>query len=585
MNIIKNFFSKILDKNLDLRIRLLNGILTAAIIASVSCIIANCFNKTSGNITNILLSLVICFALWLSVARKKSTLAAIILTVTANCILMPAMFFFEGGYKSGMPIWMIFTSLCTILMLPGIISYVLFVIGLVISSSCMILAYRFPKRCNWLSENIIFADILQSFIIVSVLLAAILISYFIAYDNQKKELEEKKIQLEKALEHVKKADKAKTEFLANMSHEIRTPINAVLGLDELILRESKEKDTLEYAGNIQSSGQSLLSLINDILDFSKIESGKMEIKSDSYEINSVLIDVYNLIITRANEKNLTVKCDINPDLPSKLFGDEIRIRQIITNLLTNAVKYTKEGCITLKADYKKVTEKNILLEISVKDTGIGISSENIEKMFDSFQRVDDKANRTIEGTGLGLAITKQLVTLMDGNIFVKSEVNKGSNFTVSIPQIIIDETGIGEFKTGITRTIGTFKAGFEAPDAKILIVDDVSLNLKVMTGLLKKTKVHIDTALSGEECIELCNKTKYDVIFLDHMMPNMDGIETFRKMKSIPDFLNSKTPVIMLTANAILGAKEEYLEIGFSDYLSKPVKYAELETMLKNYLI
>lgn len=380
------------------------------------------------------------------------------------------------------------------------------------------------------------------------------------------------------------ANKAKSNFLANMSHEIRTPINAVLGIDELIIRESSEKEIVDYARNIQASGKALLSIINDILDFSKIESGKMELVPVEYQISSLLNDCYNMIVMRAAEKNLFYEIQVDEKLPSILLGDEVRIRQIIVNLLTNAVKYTPSGGITLCASYRRIADDKILLVVEVRDTGIGISKEEQGKLFKSFQRIDEKKNRNIEGTGLGLTITKQLITLMGGRIEVESEYGKGSVFRVELPQKICSDTPIGHFDTGAKEDNAVYTESFHAPDAKILVTDDVAMNLKVFAGLLKRTQIQIDMAGSGRECIEKLHHQSYDMVFLDHLMPEMDGIETIREWKRSYSAINKDIPIIMLTANAIEGAKEGYLAEGFTDYLTKPIRSELLEEMICKYL-
>lgn len=383
------------------------------------------------------------------------------------------------------------------------------------------------------------------------------------------------------------ANQAKATFLANMSHEIRTPINAILGMDDMILRESTEAPVLEYAKDIQSASRSLLALINDILDFSKIESGKLEILPVEYDTSSLLNDCYNMTAGRAKAKNLDFRIENNPLVPRHLLGDEIRIRQIIINLLNNAVKYTPDGSVILTLNGTKIDDTQYLLQITVSDTGIGIAPESRDKLFDAFQRMDELKNRNIEGTGLGLAITKQLVDLMNGTISIESEYGSGSVFRVELPQTVIGKEKLGNFSTKYTKPVTDIKVyqeSFHAPEGHILVVDDIPINLKVITALLKNTQLQIDTAESGQQCLNMIKENTYHIIFLDHMMPEMDGIETLRQMQLIPDNKNKNTPVIMLTANAIVGAKEEYLTTGFKDYLSKPVQADKLEEMILKYL-
>lgn len=389
------------------------------------------------------------------------------------------------------------------------------------------------------------------------------------------------------LEEVVRANEAKSQFLANMSHEIRTPINGILGMDSVLLKECHDENLREYAKNIQSAGQSLLSIINDILDISKIESGKMEILTIRYQLFSVLNDCYNLTKIKLQNKPVSFIMQINEKLPSWLYGDEVRIRQIINNFLSNAVKYTKEGNITFELDFEEKTDEQILLVITVRDTGIGIKEEDLGKLFESFTRIEEKRNRNIEGTGLGLNLTKNLVNLMGGEVFAESTYGKGSCFTAKIPQKIADAKPMGDFGKRYQQYLSTSdddKLSFLAPDAKILVVDDVTMNLKVVEGLLKATKIQIDTAVSGSECLECVKTTPYQMIFLDHMMPEMDGLETLEHMKNLADNPNAQTPVIMLTANAIVGAKEEYMEAGFTDYLTKPIRETELLEMILKYL-
>ena len=378
------------------------------------------------------------------------------------------------------------------------------------------------------------------------------------------------------------ASKAKSNFLANMSHEIRTPMNAIIGLDEMILRESEDEKIKRYASDIKSAGATLLSIINDILDLSKIETGKMELVPVNYEFSSVINDIVNMTEKKAEDKKLEFVMKVDENIPSVFSGDEIRIRQILLNIINNAVKYTEKGSIHIYISFDRVTSE---LKTIVEDTGIGIKSEDKERLFDSFQRLDETRNRTIEGTGLGLSISRQLAQMMEGSIEVESEYGKGSVFTIKVVQKVADDTPMGDYTKRLEKARKEEKEYVPhllAPNAKILVVDDNDMNLKVVKFLLKKSRINITTATSGAGCIELLRANKYDVILLDQMMPGMSGIETLKVMRE--EKLAENTPVIALTADAISGAKEMYLEQGFTDYLAKPIIYEDMEKLLIEYL-
>lgn len=380
------------------------------------------------------------------------------------------------------------------------------------------------------------------------------------------------------------ANMAKSSFLANMSHEIRTPINAILGMNEMILREEKDPAIRGYAGNIQASGNSLLSIVSDVLDISKIESGKLEIIPVDYEVNSLISDCCNMAAGRAKAKELELLVECAGNVPMKLCGDETHIRQIIMNLLTNAVKYTEKGTVKLIVS-GRFTDGGFVLKVDVSDTGIGIAEENLPQLFTQFQRFDLQRNRNIEGTGLGLSIVKRLCDLMSGTITARSVLGSGSTFTVELPQKVVDSTPCGgvnlNYSAGAEHE---YHHSFEAPEAKILAVDDLPVNLLVIANLLKETRIKIDTAGSGRECLDKCSQQKYDLILMDHMMPEMDGVLTFEKLHGDKSSPNFETPVIMLTANALAGMREQYMDVGFADYVSKPVRGAKLEEAIRRNL-
>ncbi len=426
--------------------------------------------------------------------------------------------------------------------------------------------------------QLVFAVVYSIFILAIVIAIVILINKVIrAQSDMNKKLVE-------AASEAEAAGKAKSDFLAQMSHEIRTPINAVIGMDEMILRESDDPGVREYAQDIKSASKTLLSLINGVLDFSKIESGKMEIVPVKYEITDMISDMENIVSDRAEKKNLNLILDIDENLPKTLYGDDVRIRQVITNLLTNAVKYTEKGSVTFTMKGEDITDSECNLYIEVKDTGIGIKEEDMDKLFRSFQRLDQKRNRTIEGTGLGMSIVSGILKLMGSELQVESEYEKGSKFYFTISQKIIDSNPIGRYERHHLNDESYNEGKYlKIKEASILVVDDNDMNLKVAKGLMKNLGVIPELAGGGHEAIEMIRKKHYDIILMDHMMPEMDGIETLKIIKS-EYLLDENTVVIALTANAISGAKEMYLSEGFNDYLSKPMDPKALEVMLVKYL-
>ena len=412
--------------------------------------------------------------------------------------------------------------------------------------------------------------------------------------EEKIKLQEKLLEqsndLREALRAAEEANSAKSNFLSNMSHEIRTPITAILGMNELIRRESRDKNVLEYADSINKAGNSLLGIINDILDFSKIEAGRMELIEVDYSLRELLVGAINLTRFRAEDKGLLLKVEVDPALPAMLNGDELRIKQILTNLLSNAVKYTEKGSVTLNCSMVSRKNNKVSMRVSVKDTGIGIKDEEKEKLFSAFDRLDVIKTRSIEGTGLGLAISSKMLDMMESTLNVESEYGNGSEFYFTLEQTVVDPNPIGDFAFDPMTQTGTLTeaaAGsdiFVASGARVLIVDDTPLNLKVIVGLLKHTGVQTQTATSGMECIECFKNNDYDMVFLDYRMPQMDGIETLRKIKELYPEKADKTPIVCLTASAVLGDREKMLDAGFTDYLSKPVNIEKMEEMMLKYL-
>ncbi len=379
----------------------------------------------------------------------------------------------------------------------------------------------------------------------------------------------------------------KSQFLATMSHEIRTPINAIMGMNEAIIRESGEDHIVGYAQDVENAGKLLLYLVNDILDFSKLESGKMSLVYAAYGVKKLVSQSYSLVEGKAKEKGLALHIRVAEDIPSVLYGDEVRIQQVIINLLNNAIKYTDSGEITFSLSSEPVNKETVRLRISVEDTGRGIKEENIPYLFDAFTRIDEAKSRRIEGTGLGLAITSKFVQLMEGTISVNSVYGQGSEFIVEIPQRIISENAVGKFDVETEVAEEPPKTGADIvkfPGVKLLVVDDVQLNIKVVVSLLKKSEMIIDSATSGEQCLEKCKNEKYDIILLDHMMPEKDGVQTLWDLRRDKKNINIDTPVIMMTANAMNGAREEYMGLGFSDYVSKPFNLTQLQKIIEKNL-
>lgn len=485
-------------------------------------------------------------------------------------MMFPYLFFKSGGYKGGMVSFYIFGILFTVFMLEGKAMFFTAFTEMVVYISTIMIAYQNPQMVVWFSsEKEVVMDLLIGFCASSISVAAVMYLHFRMYNKQQEILEEARIEAQSA-------NKAKSAFLANMSHEIRTPINVMLGMNEMILRESESEEIRQYAKSIERSGSYLISLINNILDISRIESGKMEIEEGKYELRQLLDEVMLIAEKQAEQKSLKMNLIFDKTLPAYLIGDVIHIKQILLNLINNAVKYTKEGQIDIKVS-KNAEETKLIFE--VKDTGIGIKEENLPILFDAFMRVDSKKNKKIKGTGLGLAIAKQLAEQMDGMIWVESVYGKGSSFFVQLPMKKVSDGKISnvEWKETDERK----RRSFVAPQAKILIVDDNPENLMVTRSLLKRTAVFVDTAASGEECVHKVRQNVYDLILLDYMMPQMDGIDTIRELKKDAQF---HIPVIALTADVTKGIEQTFLREGFCAYLSKPVMWSKLEDLLMKYL-
>lgn len=438
----------------------------------------------------------------------------------------------------------------------------------------MVLAGRYISQTGSFDVSETILDLLI------ILIGSLMLLVVIAWNKQLQ------VRLKQKAEEAETAANSKSAFLANISHEIRTPLNAILGMNELVLRESRQPHIKEYAMYIKNSGKSLLTIISDILDLSKIESGKVYLVNENYSLSSLVEDVERSIQKRIMEKGLELKIYVEPELHENLKGDEVRIKQIIMNLLTNAVKYTEKGEVRLYITGTVVENKQDLT-IEVSDTGIGMRSEDMGKLFTNFERLDLKRNRSVESTGLGLPITKNLLVAMGGDITVSSVYGEGSTFTATVGQEIVNEEQIGDYRKKYKEKLHhevCYHESFHAEDARILVVDDNEVNLKIVVGLAKNTKLQIDTALSAAEGLKLIRQHSYQLLLIDHMMPEMDGIEMLQHVKTMDGGIYKDIPAVAITANALSGAKQTYLDAGFCGYLSKPIDPERFEQIIKDNL-
>ena len=536
--------------------------------------------KITVLITLALMCIVSGISLWIVYKKHKTRLASWLFILIFNVVLFPLFFIMSSGIDSGTPIWLVLELTYIFLLFRGKECVAALVISILSFFATYWAAYCYPDLVPVVTNRYYrYIDSSVTLVVVSCCIGVLLKIQSISYENEKRNAQQQKEEMEQIA-------RSKDVFFANMSHEIRTPINTIIGLNEMTLRENISDEIAENAINIQNASKMLLTTINDILDLSKLESGKMDIVPVQYEVSAMFSDLVNLIWLRANQKDLEFRVDIAQDIPSMLYGDEVRIKQVITNLLTNAVKYTRAGSVTLTAKGERLSADSFRLRISVADTGTGIRKESLDDLFNSFKRVDEELNRNIEGTGLGLNISKQLMDMMGGKISVDSVYHKGSVFTIELEQGIVNVNPIGVIDFAAQKKLSNrqaYEESFVAPDARVLVVDDNDMNRMVVKKLLRGTEVQVDTVSGGRECLKKTAEGFYHVILMDHMMPEMDGVETTRVIRRMLGE-NGQVPIIALTANAVDGTRELFINEGMDDFVAKPIELRIITSKLKKWL-
>ena len=573
----------VLNEKFSLRERIFRLIIMVGFAVSI---VAIAVSFGIDNFYETLLPLLVMFVsmvvgILLTFRYNKLDVAAILVAIVLNVFAFPTMFFLCGAIEGGASVWFVLGFIYVFMMFRGKQLAFFMGVSVAVDLATYIYAYLHPEYVVPMeSREAIYIDSLFAVLTTSLACGFIIMFFMYLYET------ERKVVL-KQNEELEEASNSKNASFARVSHEIRTPINTIVGLNEMILRENPTGNTAEYAQNIKSASKMLLSLVNDFLDLSRIESQRMEIFPVAYKTQNMIRDLVDMMRVNVQEKGLEFFVEVDESLPSELMGDEKRIKQILINILANAVKYTNEGSVTLSAVTENIGENQVVLKISVADTGIGIRKEDIPHLYETFSRVDEKNNIRVEGTGLGLSVAKQLLDLMGGEITVDSIYTKGTVFTIELKQEIVDATPIGTNEFGIAAGMEEeegYQRLFEAPSARILLVDDNELNVMVAKKLLEATKVEVDVAGSGEECLEKTKQRLYHVILMDYMMPHMNGQETLKRLRTQENGLCRDTAVILMTANTLEETKLLMKDSRFDGYLEKPIDSKKLEETILNFL-
>ena len=517
---------------------------------------------------------------YVALKSKHMTAGAVIFVIIVAFVFYPVTFLKGGGIDGSGPIWFIYIIFMINMILDGSLKIVFSVLEILVTIAGYVVCFILPDLMG-MEEGLAFYII----DITTLLFVSAAVSITLAFEN--KIYLRQNERMKKQGEEIKGLVASQNKFFSSMSHEIRTPINTIIGLNEMILRENISDEIAEDAINIRSAGKMLLNTINDILDMSKFQSGEMRLLEEEYETGSMFSDLVGMMWLRSKEKNLRFEVNVSPDVPARLKGDEVRIKQILMNILNNAIKYTKEGYVKLSVECEKKEDYMVNMIYTVEDSGMGIKKEDIPYLFTAFKRVDEGNTKHIEGTGLGLAIVKQFLDLMGGKVTVNSVYTKGSTFVIEIPQKAVSDEQIGEYNYEKRHNIAertNYKKHFEAPEARILVVDDNDSNLLVVTKLLRETLIQIDTAKNGKIALEKTLDNVYDLIFMDHLMPEMDGIECFHAIRNQVGGKNKETNIVVLTANAGAENRKLYATAGFNGYLVKPVVGSDLEAEVYRHI-